>query len=564
MAFQQALSGLNTAGKAIDVTSHNVANANTPGYSRQRVSLQTSAPHLVIAMNRSISAGQMGTGVVVADVSRSRSAFVDYQIRKENATLGRWELTQDTLDRLQVIFNEPSDAGLNQTLGQFWQAWQSVTNNPEDKAIRAVVIEQGIAVTDILRRNAEQLSAIQGDVREQLELSVSDLNGIASQIAQLNLQISTSEADGNHANDLRDQRDALVEQLSKIAAVSTTALDTGEIGVFIGGRPLVDRARVTTMRISESDQGFMEPHWEDGQRVELSSGQLSGLVDLQNRVVPQYRADLDALALRIRDAVNSVHVRGYGLDGSTGNAFFTGTDAQSLGVSADVQADAAKVATGRAPNTPGDATIALAIAQVQHSQTGLAATSTVRPEQALAFATGVRALGVDVSQAVPAKTFTLTAGGPGEIVMNDGATTQTLNVASMTSAGTQVLDFSSFGVVITLGAGGTAADTSANIIAGLTGSVATSADLSSINQDYETFIGNLGIDARSAATMVRNQNVLVQHLERQRDSISGVSLEDETVDLVRYQHAYQAAARLITAMDELLERLINGTGTVGR
>lgn len=559
-----ALRALRAAQQAIDVTSHNVANANTTGYSRQAVSLQATPPYTVTTFNRTLAAGQLGTGVAVSDVRRARSAFVDYQIRKENATLGRWELAQDTLDRIQVVFNEPSDAGLNQTLNQFWHAWQAVANNPEDKAIRASVVEQAQAVTSILKRNAEQLAVIQSDVLDQLRLNITDVNGLADQIAQLNLQVATSEADGNHANDLRDQRDALIERLAKITGVSTNEATTGEVGVFIGGRPLVDRTTVNQIVLREGNDGVVEPQWEDGTPVAVGSGRLMGLISLQNQVVPDYRAALDGLAVRLRDSVNSVHSRGYGTDGTTGNAFFVGSDAKTLAVADAIRADSAKVATAAVPSKPGDGSIALAIAQIEHAQVGLDADSSFRPEQSLAMAVGVRLLGMDVSKAAPGVTLNLSPGGPGQIMMSDGTTTQTLAVSDMTAASTQVLDFSSFGVILTLGDGGTATDTAGNIVAGLTGKIVTRAERSSINQDYETYIAKLGIEARSAKTMVDNQNVLVEHLDRQRDAISGVSLDDETVDLVRFQHAYQAAARLITVMDELLDKLINDTGTVGR
>lgn len=454
-----ALRALRAQQKAVDVTSHNIANANTPGYSRQVASMTTTSPYTVPAMGRDPSAGQLGTGVVVASVSRARDSFVDYQLRNELSAQGQWEAARDSLKQVEAIFNEPSTSGLNTLLGRFWQSWQELANSPTDAAVRANLIEQANALATAITYNYQQMRQLQQDLDRQIGLTVEEINTIAARLATLNAQVAQVELTGQRANDLADQRDLLLDQLTKLTRVTTAVSPNGMVQVFLGNRLLVDGTTAHSLRVAPVGPGsFYEVQWANGDPTSVSGGKLKGLLDQRDVALPQFMADLDGLAADLIDAVNGVHSAGFGLDdpgpASPGRSFFSGSGAADIAVAVEVATDPRKIAAAAQPNAPGDGS------------------------QALALAEALKTSGLDGK--------------------------------------------------------------------------------------YQSLVAKLGVQVRAAAETVDNQNVLVRHLRRRREALSGVSLDEETVNMLKYQQAYEAAARVITAVDQMLDTLINRTGVVGR
>ncbi len=236
--------------QAIDVINQNIANANTPGYSRQIADLAATPPYTIPALNRDASAGQMGTGVAVTDIQRARSSFIDYQIRGESQTQGQWGKMRDALNQVEVVFDEPSDSGLNSLLSKFWQSWQDLANNPQDDGARRALVEQAQSLAVSLNSKYSQLTAIQQDLDRQITLGTQNVNQLAQQIASLNVSIAQVEASGQQANDLRDKRDLLLDQLSKTMGVTYYENSDGMVNVFLGGRQLVYRDKAETLSTS--------------------------------------------------------------------------------------------------------------------------------------------------------------------------------------------------------------------------------------------------------------------------------------------------------------------------
>jgi len=481
-------SGINTALRALmaqqsglQTTAHNIANANTPGFSRQQALMSASTPFSMPGFNRPGGAGQIGTGVDITFIRRIRDLFLDGQIRVETGTAGHWEITRDTLERVEVVFMEPSESGLNSLMGRFWNSWQELSKNAESTPVRTTVRETGIALSDAIRHSYDQLSSLKRDLDLTLKNKVREINTLARQIADLNVQIANIKQSGHQPNDLKDQRDVLLDNLARLVPFSLEDYAdaqgnyTGAVKVQVAGQDLV----VWGQGIPRSDQvreletveqdGRLVPRWSevDGTAplLEVSSGQLAGVLSSRDNLVQNYIDKLDVLARGLISRINQVHSQGFDLDGNPGGDFFTGTGAADMQVEPllanDVRLIAASLGSG-----PGDNNNALQILLLRSAR----------------------------------------------MVLEDGAF-----------------------MPAPVGAGGTTFD-----------------------NYYKDFIAELGVAAHEAGRMAVNQQALVEQLQNRRESISGVSLDEETAKLILYQRAYQAAARVISTIDEMLNTVVNG------
>jgi flagellar hook-associated protein 1 FlgK len=551
--------------QAIDATGHNIANASTPGFSRQVARLETTTPYPLPALNRNAGAGQLGTGVIASSIERMRDLFIDLQLRTELAAQGDWTVTRDMLARVEAIMNEPSDSGLNALLNRFWDGWQDVSTAPQNLSVRASLIERAASLTDTFQRQYSQLRTVQSDVAQQVAIDLEQLNSLLDRLAALNVQIAGVTNTGNQPNDFFDRRDQLLDQLSKLVKVTVTIAADGAAIVQLGSSLLVDRDRVHHLTSAVDSSGRLEVRWanEPGVPV-IRGGELEGLVRLYNETLPTYLERLDGVARLLIESVNSAHAAGYDLNSQSGRPFFTGSGARDIAVSEEIAADASRIAAASTPGAPGDGSRALAIARLRADATVLDAATVLRPGTVLAALPGVILTGVDVSAAPPGARFALTRTAAGELTVTDGGSSQTISLADLPPGGVQIIDFSTFGLKLVVrnetGAGATADQ----LATALEGQIGTAAGSVSANSLYQSLIVRLGVDGRTAQEMSANQDILVQHLQRRREAVSGVSLDEEATNLVRLQHAYQAAARFLTAVDQMLDRLINETGIVGR
>ncbi len=410
---------------------------------------------------------QLGTGMDVTSIQRVRDAFLDVQLRAQTMLQGSAQAKQDGLGQVEGVLNEPSDNGLSSLLGQYWAAWQNVSNSPEDTATRQALVEAAKSLAHGFNTLSSQLSTLQSQTAQDAQLTVGELNSDATDLQSLNVSIFDATAGGNTPNDLMDQRDAVLDKLSQLGNVSVTDNGDGTIKVLFDGVTLVDGKTQRTISESGGTISNDAPTPETA-TVGATNGKLGALIALRDTTIPSYLSQLDTIASTLITQTNALQAGGVdangvtqtggvGLDGSTGKLFFGGMGASDIGVVVTAQ----QIAAASAANAPGDNTNALRIA-----------------------------------------------------TMSTDTTLAPLNGASIDGA-------------------------------------------------YSTLVTTIGSDSADATRAVTNANVLVNSLTNRRESVSGVSLDEEMTNLIRYQQGYSAAARALTSLDDAIELLITRTGRVG-
>ncbi len=313
--LQTALSGLLADQQAIDVTGQNITNANTPGYSRQVVELQTNEPMRIAALSPGTGAGgQLGTGVMVTGYQRIRASYLDAEYRNQNSSLGGSSAEVEALQQAQSAFDEPSSAGLSSQLSEFWSAWSSLANMPSSEAAKVAVVSKGTQIANTLHELSSQLETVEAQAAQQYTAITGpsgEVQSDAKQIAQLNEQIKLSLVARQQPNDLEDRRDLLIDKLSELGQVTVTKEADGTDTVAFGGaaKPLVEGGSV---------------NWPQTLTA-ASGGQLGALLGLTGAggKLAGYRAGLDEVASRLASTVNALH---------TATPFFSGSTAASIAV----------------------------------------------------------------------------------------------------------------------------------------------------------------------------------------------------------------------------------------
>jgi|SRR5690554_1366715 len=363
---------MQTSTQALEVTSHNVANASTRGFSRQRAEIQSTRPHMTPAFNMPGGAGQIGTGVEVAAITRARSEMLDLQVRGQNSALGYWQSKGEALDYLSGVFMEPSDNGLNTAMEAFWASWNEVAKNPSSEAARTSLLESANSLCSSFQSLSTQTTNLLEDVNHQTELKVAEINDIAENIASLNAEIVSARGAGYQPNDLMDKRDLLLDDLSRLADVGVHQQDSGSVYVSLGGKVLVQDTKVMAMETQEVN-GKVVAAWErDGSQVNTSQGELAGLADLHDFIKDDVLGGLNELARGLADAVNDLHTdpSGYDLNGNPGGEFFTipteasGQEAAYIQLATGLQDNPEAVV---AAGSEGTNEIALAMAELRNA-----------------------------------------------------------------------------------------------------------------------------------------------------------------------------------------------------
>jgi flagellar hook-associated protein 1 FlgK len=462
MGLETALRGILAQQRGLDVTSHNISNANTTGYTRQRADLVATPAYTYPAVSRPPQAGQIGTGVEVADYVRIRDDFVDVQLRTQLARKGYADAREDGLNQVELVVNEPSDNGLQNLLEQYWSAWNDLSNNPENMAARQALAQAGASLADGIRNVRSQLDTITAQTGQNVTLTLDQVNQLGSDLANLNKAIWERRAVGDTPNDLLDARDNLLDQLAELGSVATTDTDgDGSLVVTLNGVTLVDES--TAYNLTESGGNLVNGTLGETQSLAGRQGKLAALVELRDTTLPSYTGSLDTVASALITNTNALQAAGFDLAGASGASngsggqLFQGTDSATIVFNPAVLSNPALIAAS-GNGQPGNADIAL--------------------QQAALRTTPV------------------------------------------------------------IGA-------------------------SSIDTAYAQLITTIGSDSQEAQKIQANAAVLANSLENRRQSISGVSLDEEMVNLVKYQRAYQASARALSAMDDMIELLVTRTGRVG-
>ena len=419
----------------------NIANVNTPGYSRQVLHLETKEP-------MSFTPGMLGTGVRGSEVRRIHDSYLLGQLNSEYQALGRWDAESGVLERLEMMLSADE---FNNSLCEFWNAWEDLANNPSGLAERAVVMSRGEQVVNIIQRIHSSIMQFKNaEVGAGVTATVEEINLLSEQIADLNKKIISSEAVGQNANDFRDKQELLVRELSEKIDIDYFYDNEGQLNIIVCGmKPLVNGGNYFELS-TQNREGVQEVLWIDSEgestviNQNISGGSIKGnLVDLQS-----YIDRFDELATNIIEGVNSIHSAGFGLDGSTGIDFFIGSSASGISVNPALVNDLNMIAaSGTYEGLPGDNGNALAIADLRYD--------------------------------------------------------------------------------------------------------------SSIGDYFNSIVNDVGANLQKANSNVAHQSEMIVYMNNLRESVSGVSLDEEMISLIQYQHAYQSAAKLVAVADELLRTVIN-------
>lgn len=467
-ALNTALTSLRAQRRAMEMIGHNVANANTDGYTRRRVELDPAG--LISTGSIWSTPTTSGNGVDVAGITRMREDFVDMRVRRQLDTAGTATRLARIYEQVEMLVPEPSETGISAQMAALWASFTEAATRPGDLATRASILARASTLANSLRSVAESLAGYRSQLHADTQVAVAQLNQDIDEIASLNGAIVAAQAAGVDAGDLQDQRDLLVDRVVSTTGATTRAEDDGSVTVFLGGKTLVRGTRTEGLEVTLGGP-LPPPHdalpfqeiglrWAgDGYPVQSLGGSLAADLDGMGRVVPAALAELDAVAAALVTAVNDLHTTGHGLDpvNDVDLNFFdpAGTTATTIAISADVAGQPSRIA----------------LAGLTEGELG-------------------GALGHQIGAIADR------AGGPDAVFRN--------------------------------------------------------------------LVGRLGVEAQTAASSAAIEQRISAQLQHERQSMTGVNLDEELTALVATQRAYEAAARMMTAADEMLDQLINRTGVVGR
>jgi flagellar hook-associated protein 1 FlgK len=479
--LQSGKSGMTTAKAGIATSGHNIANANTEGYSRQRV--QTEA---VITKQLAGQGGPYtGEGSKISRIERINDDYINRQLREGHRDMAYQEEKGTSLHQVEEVFNEMNGDGLNRITAQFFNDFRKLSNDPSSEAIRQAVRESSQAMVNDFHRLRGEVEAIRGHIDTRIDGNMRELNSQAEDLAKLNLQIRKAETQGDEANDLQDKRDQLLQSMNKFVDLAIHKDNLGMVNVEVRGLgPLVTGPTVTQFHVGRAPAVTEEPNRLNNNETRESSenslqisrseygnqyvtsgfqgGRVGALIETRDKTVSMVLERLDQLAFGIANAVNEVHEQGFTADGQTGISYFKNiTDvagaSQMLGLSDEVKGSVSNIAVALEHNAPGDNRNALAIANIQNSR-----------------------------------------------LMNNGHT--------------------------------------------------------SVDDFYNSIVSDVGVAAaRNAEALGQQKNILTQ-LTKVRDQVSGVSIDEETTNLMQFQHAFDASAKVIKVADEMMDTILKLRG----
>ncbi len=499
MGLETSKRGMFTQQTALYTVGHNISNANTLGYSRQRVNMQATLPYPGIGLNAPKVPGFLGTGVESHSIQRMRDQFIDRQLRQETNELGYWDTKSKAITQMEDIMSEPSDFGLNESLDLFWKSLNELSTSPENAGTRKVVTERGVTAAESFNYIHKQLIEVQGNLKNEIDVSTKDINSILKQIAALNENISKVEPNGHMPNDLYDARDVLVDELSQYFPIQVEYVKNGgnSLAIAEGNMTISIRTANGPIKIIEGKEASQFDHnlpvgdtKDPFQNFTINGVPANGatvnhrdLLPKQGKMLslinsygygntgqgdyPEMLAQLDKMASEFANAFNTVHNAGFGLPpaNETGLDFFVNLNggpisAGNIAVNQDIRNDPSKVAASTELNQEGNGKNALLLAAVK-----------------------------------------------------------TKSIAGLSNANVQ-----SF---------------------------------------YQSLIGKLGVDGEQANRLAETSATKLLTISNSRAAVSSVSLDEEMTNMIVFQQAYNASARMITVVDETLDKIINGMGRVG-
>jgi len=550
--------------KGMDVTGHNIANVNTPGFTRQKLILES-------VEGTPIARLKLGYGVNADSVVRYFDTFTTQSINQKTSSLSEYEANKSVLDYVQTLFNDGAGNGLNEATNEFWNAWQDLSNNPSGIPERTALLQKGQNMGQAFQMIRNNLTQTKDQMNVNLKTGIEEINTLNEQIAKINQRIIEAEANGTTANDLRDQRDNYIKKLSQLTDITYLEKDNGSLTVTTkSGIALVDGNLFWTL----SQQGD-HLYWNNSQNDisdQLTGGKMGGWLDLRDNILPQYIANLDELAGTMAYQVNNLHYGGYTMDGSTHKYFFDNTSMGDVGYGAG-WGGTSTVLAGGVYSGNADKTFTFTI-------DGLGGPYTV----------GTDIFSVDWTDGVNNGTINVTATNYENLSVRDGVRID-FGVGDLVDGDTfsiSVQDNADAAKTIALSSD--VADTPSNIAASQSsdptetgnnqnalaiqalsdeqvstkkwtyqnrGGIQSSTNqFGTMDEYYNVLVGDIGMLTDEAGQNQNFYETMINQLNDLRDSVSGVSLDEEMINMMKYQYAYIAASKLVNASDAMLQALM--------
>ncbi|MDR0524593.1 MAG: flagellar hook-associated protein FlgK [Spirochaetaceae bacterium] len=606
--------------QALNTTGHNLANLSTEGYSRQRVEITAFDPIYLPGLEREETPGQLGQGSTVARIERLRDQLLDQRIVAQASAEGYWGTRDPYVRMMEQIYLEPGDNSIRSKMDAFWDAWQELSVYPADPAPRNAVLERGKTLIDGIHDRYNSLKGLQDMAEEDIRLTVDRVNELSKQIAGLNGDIQRVKAQGDNPNDLMDRRDLLVDKLSSIIDVTVNNQDPDEFMVHTAGMVLVQGQigrGFELQRNNDENEGYSQIIWKDIQGpIQFRSGSLAALVELRDKTIRSEIQSLDSMTLNFIDMVNEVHRKGYGLNGSTGQDFFTEhhfvtnvngnydrdgdgeydstyvfriTGGNTLESRAQLGLEGTLTLAGASENVEvpyySTDTVGDVISRINNS--GAEVTARLNQDGKLTLKgtvsddakhpdfvirhiedSGWFLTGYAGVLKAPGRDGAFDWSGPdaGEALRGNAGDFSTspiahpagwieVNPGLIKDPGSVASGYGENGRAAHPGNG-----EAALAIAALRNTQVMVGQLGTFDDYFADAVGRMGMLGEQSGRSLETQNLVMKQLKDMRQSVSGVNMDEELSNMIKYQHGYAAAARFVTTMNSMLDTLINRMG----
>lgn len=614
---------VNANTQAINTVGHNLSNATTEGYSRQRVELSEFEPIYLPGLNRENTAGQIGQGVTVERIERARDQLLDRRIAAQAGNEGYWSSRDPYVRMLEQVYLEPTENSVRSKMDAFWDSWQELATYPSDTAPRNAVIERGKTLIDAIHDRYQSLKGLQDMTDEDISLKIDQVNKLSRQIGDLNRDIQRVKAQGDNPNDLMDRRDLLVDKLSSFIDVSIDARDPDEFMVHTAGMVLVQGQIGRQFELApapalpDGTQGFSRIIWADTrENIHFRNGNIAALVDLRDETIQGEIQKLDSMTMNFTDMVNEVHRDAYGLNGETGQDFFTEHHfVTNVNGNYDRDGDGEYDATyifringvnklepraqvgleGVMTLSGGDGTVAVryyptdtvadVVSRINNSGAdvtarlnkdgylslkGVPTGSAEQPDFVIrhiedsghfleGYAGVLNGSGAEGAfDWAQADAVAVLQGGVGNV------STAPIAHPSGWIEVNAVLVKDPSSVAAGIGENGRAANPgngeAALAIAAIRNTEVMVGKQGTFDDYFADAVGRIGLLGEQSGRMVETQNLVMKRLNELRQSVSGVNMDEELANMLKYQHGYEAAARFMNTVNSMLDTIINRLG----
>ena len=602
---------------AITTAGHNISNANTEGYSRQRVQLKEFDPLYKPDLERAERAGMIGQGMDSQSINRVRDELLDQRITEQQHSESYWETRSKYYTMIEQIYNEPDDVSIRSNMDKFWEGWQELSVHPESQAARQAVVTRGESLADSIKTKWEALMGVGNLINGDIEATVKQVNDYTRQIAALNAEIVRSRGMGDNPNDLLDRRDLLVDKLSKIINITSDMRDSDEFMVHLDGHVLVQGgvARSFDLETVVDNNGYDKLVWKDtGNEAVIKGGTLGALIELRDVDIRSEVQSLNTMTMNFSDLVNDIHRNGYGANNVTGLDFFTQhsfvenvngnydrdgdgtldhsyifrfTGTTKLNPQEQIGLEGVMTLSGSGGNVqvayhPTD-TVETVINRINDSNgevkayldrnnnlvlKGTTASAVENPDFVIRhvedsgfFLTGytgiLQASGAagaydyaqaDAVQALAGAQFAVSPvlNPAGYIEVNQALKNDVMSVAAA---------YKDNSGNVNAGDGRAAVE-----IAAIRNTKVMIGHERTFDDYFADSVTNVGLKGEQAENMHLSHSAVMEDLRSLRDSISGVNIDEELADIIKFQHGYNAAAKFVTVWDSLLDTIINRLG----